>query len=79
MGVIEQVSSVLMHNEKTGAYFLIDEPSELATQINSIDYWDNDLNLQFVRLAGLEEEYITADDFEKVIYEAADILGVEID
>lgn len=54
------------------------EAQELANKINSLNYWDMDLNYEFCKLAGLEEEWFAADgdNFEAVIWKAEDILGV---
>ena len=51
---------------------------ELANEINSLGYWDIDLCYEFCKLAGLEEEWLAADgdNFEAVIWKAADVLGV---
>ena len=53
---------------------------EIAVELKNSDCWDFDLCEEFCELAGLSEEWISADgdDFERVVYEAAEILGVEI-
>lgn len=53
---------------------------KLAEQINASDTWDIDLLCELCTLAGLGEEWDNANgySFESIVYQAADILGVEI-
>lgn len=53
---------------------------EIAEKIRQADTWDNELLAELCELAGLSEEWKSADGetFEAVAYKAADILGVEI-
>lgn len=58
------------------------EANRLAYIINSASTWKDceEEIRELCRLAGIEEEYDAADgdNFESVIYKAADILNVEI-
>lgn len=54
---------------------------ELAAEIRSLDSWDADLCRELCYRADLLDEWCEADadDTEKLIYKAAEKLGVEID
>lgn len=63
------------------ASILQEEAKEIAKQMNDIPVWDNELCAKLCKLAGLENEWKEADGetFEKVVYDAADRLGVDVD
>lgn len=53
---------------------------EIAEEIRNSETWDNDLLAELCELAGMTEEWNSADgeNFESVAYKAAEKLGVEI-
>ena len=53
---------------------------EVAEKIRSMDTWDAQLCAELCELAGMSEEWKDAngDTFERVLYSAAEKLGVEI-
>ena len=53
---------------------------EIAEELRASSVWDIDLCADLCDLAGLAQKWEASDgeDFESVVYEAADILGVEI-
>lgn len=53
---------------------------EIAKELKASGEWIPDLCEELCQLAGLEDEWKEADGetFEKVLYKAADVLGVEI-
>lgn len=55
--------------------------NELAEEIRNSVTWDYDLLSELCDRAGLSEEWENSDsdDFEYVVYKAAEILGVNID
>lgn len=56
------------------------EAEELAEKMRESDIWDPEDCEQLCSLAGLDREYQEADgdNFEQVVFKAAEILGVEI-
>ena len=55
--------------------------NEIATTLRSSGEWDFELIEELCELAGLEEDWSNSDgeNFEDVVYKAAEILGVDID
>ena len=55
--------------------------NEIATALRSSGEWDFGLLEELCEIAGLEEEWNNSDgeNFEDVVYKAAEILGVDID
>ena len=55
--------------------------NEIATALRSSGEWDFELLEELCELAGLEEEWDNSDgeNFEDVVYKAAEILDVDID
>ena len=53
---------------------------QIADKIRSMDTWDEELCAKLCELAGMSEEWKDAngDTFERVLYSAAEKLGVEI-
>ena len=55
--------------------------NEIATTLRSSGEWDFELLEELCELAGLEEDWSNSDgeNFEDVVYKAAEILEVDID
>lgn len=53
---------------------------ELGEEIRKIQWWDRDLCTELAQRAGLETEWENSDDenFEHVLFSAAEILGIEL-
>ena len=53
---------------------------EIAEKLRSVETWDAQLCAELCELAGMSEEWRSADGdtFEQVLYSAAEKLGVEI-
>ena len=53
---------------------------ELGEEIRKIQWWDHDLFTELARRAGLEKEWENSDDenFEHVLFSAAETLGIDL-
>lgn len=67
-----------VHYDQTYLASLTDE--ELAEEIRSLNTWDGDLLYDLCWRAGLGDEYLDAgsEEFEEVVFKAADKLGLKI-
>ena len=62
-------------------YIDYERANEIATALRSSGEWNFDLLKEICEIAGLEEEWNNSDseNFEDVVYKAAEILDVDID
>ena len=62
-------------------YIDYERANEIATALRSSGEWDFELIEELIEIAGLEEEWNNSDgdNFEDVVYKAAEIIGVDID
>ena len=62
-------------------YIDYERANEIATALRSSGEWDFELIEELCEIAGLKEEWNNSDseNFEDVVYKAAEILDVDID
>ena len=62
-------------------YIDYERANEIATALRSSGEWDFELIEELCEIAGLEEEWSNSDseNFEDIVYKAAEILEVDID